>query len=72
MSIIACDRRTGRPEPGALRRPAVVAAAQGGFVVVDLDVGQGKPGRCSFWSDTGWDAWDSEVSPWRLHHAGQA
>jgi hypothetical protein len=65
--LAACDRRTGRPERPGVSFDAQVAEVNGMYVTVVA--GRGAS-RCAydFYADGGWDAYPSDVTPWRIFH----
>lgn len=63
--IVACDRRTGRPERPGISMEAVVVEVN--EVYVTVSVGEGRSARSyDFFADGGWDAYPSRVTPWRI------
>lgn len=68
--IAACDRKTGRPERPAISFEAVVMNA--GPLIVTVAVAEGGNRRAyDFYARSGWDAWPSDVTPWRLFHQAE-
>jgi hypothetical protein len=68
--VAACDRSTGRPERPAVSFDAVVTNVDP--VHVTIVAGRGA-NKCAydFYADGGWDAWPSEVTPWRIFHQAE-